>query len=67
MFTTNFTFPRRNLVLHATGLQIALHIFLVQHNSGKEMFFWWYEMIISFFSFNHLLLGVVHKLLGVEG
>jgi hypothetical protein len=45
-FTTNFTLWRRNLVLHVTGLQIALHIFLYNitvakkcsSNSSKESF-----------------------------
>jgi hypothetical protein len=38
-FTTNFKLRRRNLVLHVTCPQIALHIFFVQHNNSKEMFF----------------------------
>jgi hypothetical protein len=38
-FTTNFMVWRRTQKLHVIGLQIGLHIFFVQQNDGKQMFF----------------------------
>jgi hypothetical protein len=38
----------------------------MQENCVEEMFFEEHERIIGFF-FNHLVDGVVHKLIGVEG
>jgi hypothetical protein len=64
MFTTNFTL-RRNLVLHATGLQIALHIFLYNITAIKKCSSNSLKRVISF-SFNHLLQEVVSKLFGVK-
>jgi hypothetical protein len=42
------------------------YIFFIQQNCGDEMFFELYKMV-NYFCFNHLVVGVAHKLFRIKG